>query len=112
MACGGDPTDATCDGGPSACRDEPAATGCEETAPGFSEVTAFAKCSNCHSTLRSEGARNGAPAGVDFDSESAAVSKASEAAALVRSGVMPPAGSGVSLSDSEKQALLRWSECL
>ena len=86
--------------------------GCGDTVPTFAEVKAFAKCSNCHSTQLREAARHGAPASVDFDSESAAVDKAEEAAALVRAGAMPPPGSGVALSDSEKQDLLRWSECL
>ncbi|HKP63911.1 MAG TPA: hypothetical protein VJV78_44560 [Polyangiales bacterium] len=112
IGCGDVPSEQTCDGEPSTCSDEPAAIGCGDPAPAFAQVTAFEKCSNCHSTQLSAAARHGAPIGVDFDSESAAVNKSEEAAALVRSGAMPPPGSGVSLSESEKQALLRWSECL
>jgi uncharacterized membrane protein len=111
-ACSDDLSELECDAGADACsQGEPAVIDCAATAPAFQEVTAFTKCSNCHSSQLAESARHGAPEGVDFDSESAAVARASEAAALVTSGAMPPLGSGVSIGEDEKRALYQWAMC-
>jgi uncharacterized membrane protein len=101
-----------CEDAQATCSADAGATQCGATAPAFADVSAFSKCSSCHAAQLTEPARHGAPASVNFDSESAALTKAKEAAALVTAGAMPPPGSGVSLSAPEKQTLLRWAECL
>jgi mono/diheme cytochrome c family protein len=84
---------------------------CSGDIPQFADVAALQKCSTCHSSQRNGSARNGAPASVNYDTESAARSKADDAASEVNGGDMPPKGSGVTLSDAEKQALYKWALC-
>lgn len=94
-ACGEDLPDVSCDG----------------TVPAYADVTAFEKCSTCHSSELSGSERRGALAGVNFDTESAARAKAEDAAAEVKEGAMPPKSSGITLTDQEKQDLYNWALC-
>jgi uncharacterized membrane protein len=94
-ACGEDLPDVSCDG----------------TVPAYADVTAFEKCSTCHSSELSGSERRGALASVNFDTESAAQAKAEDAAAEVKEGAMPPKSSGIKLTDQEKQDLYKWALC-
>jgi cytochrome c5 len=103
-ACGGDE-----DGGPNA---ESLGIDCSDDVPTFDEVTAFETvCTNCHASSLSGAARNGAPAGYDFDRYERAADEAGEIAEYVNEGLMPPPDSGLSISAAERQAILRWSVC-
>lgn len=84
---------------------------CSGTVPQYADVTALTKCSTCHSSKVSGNARQGAPAAVNFDTESAAKANAEDAASEVNGGDMPPRNSGVTLSEDEKQALYKWALC-
>jgi len=84
---------------------------CNGAPPTFGEVTAFTKCTTCHSSSKSGAQRANAPAGVNFDTEAAANAKAEEAASEVNKGDMPPRASGVTLTDAEKQQLYAWALC-
>jgi len=88
------------------------AAACDGTVPSFDEVTAFAQvCTNCHDSSLSAGARNGAPAGYDFDQYDSARDEAEDIAEEVDEGAMPPAGSGYTLSAAQKSQVIRWAEC-
>jgi uncharacterized membrane protein len=82
-----------------------------QTAPGFGEVTAFQKCTRCHSSTLGESARSKAPDDVNFDTLDAAKAHANEAAHEVYAGDMPPKDSGTTLTDAEKQQLYLWALC-
>jgi uncharacterized membrane protein len=84
---------------------------CNGTPPTFAEVTAFTKCTTCHSSAKTGAQRVNAPADVNFDTEAAANGKAEEAASEVNKGDMPPRGSGITLTDTEKQQLYAWALC-
>ncbi|HET8938153.1 MAG TPA: hypothetical protein VFN67_32140 [Polyangiales bacterium] len=94
-----------------ACGDKLPDVDCSGEVPKFADVTALTKCATCHSSQVSSSARKGAPTSVNFDTESAANAKAEDAASEVNGGDMPPAGSGISLSEEEKQALYKWALC-
>lgn len=81
-----------------------------EPVPKFAEVTAFAKCTSCHSSTLSGTARQAAPEGVDFDTAEAAAAHAESAKARVEDGTMPPAGLP-QLTDEEEQQIIRWASC-
>jgi len=81
------------------------------TAPTFAEVTAFQKCLNCHSQNLSGAARRSAPASVNFDTESDVLTHADHIEEQVGRGSMPPPGSGITLTDEERQTLLDWVRC-
>lgn len=95
MACGGSQPDVDCSG----------------TVPAFADVTALAKCSACHSSTLTGSARRNAPSDVNYDTESAANASAEDASSEVNGGDMPPANSGITLTDSEKQSLYKWALC-
>ena len=84
---------------------------CSGTLPTYAQVTAFTKCSVCHSSAFMGAARQEAPADVNFDTEAGALAHAMKAAEEVNEGAMPPAGSGVTLTEMEKQDLYRWTLC-
>jgi uncharacterized membrane protein len=84
---------------------------CNGTPPAYADVTAFTKCTTCHASTKTGAQRANAPADVNFDTEAAADAHAEEAASEVNKGDMPPRGSGVTLTDSEKQQLYAWALC-
>jgi uncharacterized membrane protein len=83
---------------------------CSTGVPGFAEAP-FDKCTACHSTTLSGAARNSAPSNINFDNHDSAATSAAQAVDAVQKGAMPPAGSGLNLSDAEKQDLYRWALC-
>lgn len=62
-------------------------------------------CVRCHGSDKQGAARNGAPAGVDFDTYADAVQNADLANTQIQSGVMPVGGQ---LSDDEKGLFQAW----
>jgi uncharacterized membrane protein len=84
---------------------------CSSDVPAFADVTAFEKCSHCHSSKLEDAARNGAPTSINFDSEPSAKAAATKAASEVNGGHMPPPNSGITLDAQEKQALYEWAMC-
>lgn len=84
---------------------------CRNVSPAYDEVTAFNLCVTCHAATKTGAARSSAPTDVNFDTEAAADAHAYDAAGMVRSGVMPPARSGLKLTDAEKRQLYDWAEC-
>jgi uncharacterized membrane protein len=80
------------------------------TVPKFSEMTAWTKCTNCHSSALTDSARNAAPLGVDFDTVAAARANAQIAMDEVFEGSMPLAGFP-QLSDAEKTQIYNWASC-
>lgn len=85
---------------------------CSDDIPTFAQVTAFETvCTNCHDSSLSGAARNGAPAGYDFDRYERAADEAGEIAEYVDEGLMPPPDSGLSITAAERQAILRWAVC-
>lgn len=99
MGCSGDDDD-----------DAMAEVDCSSDVPTFAEVS-FAACTGCHASDLSGAARNSAPSSVNFDDYEAARASAARAVDAVQRGAMPPAGSGSTLSDAEKQELYRWGLC-
>ncbi len=89
------------------CGDDTATTDCSN-APTFSEVTLFQSCTGCHATTLEGADRNGAPAGIDFDTYAAASQNAEHGLDEVEEGAMPPSGS---VSDEEIQGLKDWINC-
>ena len=98
-ACGGDDEDELPD------------VDCSGSVPAFDDVAALKKCATCHSSKLSGGDRKNAPANVNFDTQAAAESHDEKAAEEVNEGAMPPAGSGVTLTNDEKQVLYTWALC-
>lgn len=84
---------------------------CAGTAPTYQQVTAFAKCATCHSSTKSGVDRRYAPASVNFDTRAGAESNAQSAVSMVKTGQMPPAASGLTLTDAEKRQLYDWAMC-
>ncbi len=78
------------------------------TVPKFAEMTAWSKCTNCHSTTLSGAARIGAPTAINFDKYDEAVMDADLARSEVESGSMPPGGG---LSAAEKTQIVDWASC-
>jgi uncharacterized membrane protein len=62
-------------------------------------------CAGCHSSALSGTDRNGAPAGIDFDTYEGAVANAEEGNDEIQSGGMPPSGG---LSDEDKRLFQLW----
>jgi uncharacterized membrane protein len=84
---------------------------CPTTPVKYSEVTAFTKCQTCHSSAKMGDARADAPADINFDTEDAAKAHAMKAASEVNEGAMPPNGTGITLTDAEKDTLYKWALC-
>lgn len=74
----------------------------------YSEMTAWNKCTTCHSSTLTGASRAGAPAGIDFDMYDAAVMDADRALSEVESGSMPPGGN---LSSADKTQIINWASC-
>ena|SRR5689334_17571857 len=84
---------------------------CSGTIPKYAEVTAIAKCKACHDSAKTGASRNGADTDVNFDTEAAAMKSSMKGAEEVYGGDMPPAGSGVTLTQAEKDQLYKWALC-
>jgi uncharacterized membrane protein len=83
-----------------------------QSVPKFAAVEAFQSvCTNCHSTTKTGGARNGAPAEINFDDYASASSHAEQAAIEVNVGAMPPESSGLSLTAAQTSTLFDWTMC-
>lgn len=78
------------------------------TVPKYAEMTAWTKCTNCHSTTLSGPTRAGAPATINFDKYDEAVMDADRAKSEVETGSMPPGGG---LSAEEKAQIVEWASC-
>jgi hypothetical protein len=89
----------------------PAEMDCAATAPKFQEVTAFGKCVHCHASSKTGAQRNGAPPAVNFETQAVAEPSAQGAVNMVKAGAMPPAASGLTLTDAEKTTLYAWAMC-
>ncbi|HKU44851.1 MAG TPA: hypothetical protein VJR89_42120 [Polyangiales bacterium] len=89
----------------------PANDECAGDIPSYAQVTAFAKCANCHAASKTGADRHGATPAVDFDTEAAADARGNAAVSMVMSGFMPPAGSGIALTRAEKERLYEWVMC-
>ena len=80
--------------------------------PTFSEVTAFAKCTSCHSSqLMDSVSRRDAPVGWNFDTYAGAAQDPTKVVHEVYEGEMPPADSGITLTEAEKQQIYNWGLC-
>lgn len=84
---------------------------CDGDVPVYTDVTIFDKCTTCHSSENTAGARNGAPSSFNFDTFAAAMASAENAVEEVAEGAMPPANSGITLTEAEKKALYAWGLC-
>ena len=94
---------------PLACSGGGTAVDCKTvTVAKYSEMTAWGKCTNCHSSTLSGASRAGAPAGIDFDMYDSAVMDADRALSEVESGSMPPGGT---ISAAEKTQIINWASC-
>jgi uncharacterized membrane protein len=89
----------------------PANMDCAGAIPSFDQVSAFDKCASCHAASKLGEDRHAAPATVNFDTAAAADAHGDQAVNLVRAGVMPPPGSGLILSQAEKEQLYEWVMC-
>ena len=84
---------------------------CNGTPPTFAQVTGLTKCAACHDSNKTGAARQKAPGDIDFDTQAGAEAHAEKAASEVNTGAMPPASSGITLTDAEKQQLYAWALC-
>ena len=80
------------------------------TVPKFSEMTAWQKCTNCHSSTLTGAARNAAPEGINYDNFADARTNAADAMHEVAEGEMPLPGSP-QLTDAEKDQIYAWASC-
>lgn len=81
------------------------------TVPKFSEITAWATCTGCHTaSVDDQVLRGGAPVGVDFDELAPAREWAAAAMEEVFAGNMPPATEPQPTAD-EKQQIYNWASC-
>lgn len=78
------------------------------TVPKFSEMTAWARCTTCHSTTVSGTSRAGAPTDINFDNYDDAVMDADRARSEVEMGAMPPGGG---LTADERAQIVDWASC-
>ena len=96
---------------PLACSGGAAAVDCKTvTVAKYSEMTAWAKCTNCHSSTLTGAARAGATVGIDFDKVETARMHAAKAMDEVYEGAMPLAGSPA-LTEAEKTQIYNWASC-
>jgi uncharacterized membrane protein len=80
------------------------------TVPKFSEITAWSKCTSCHSSTLTGAARAGAPDGINYDNYADARTHAQKGMEEVYEGEMPLPGSP-QLSEAEKQQIYNWASC-
>jgi uncharacterized membrane protein len=77
--------------------------------PTYSEV-AWPFCTSCHNSTLSGAARQDAPGDVNYDTYAAAKAHATQAAAQVNAGQMPPGGAP-QMTEAQKTALYQWALC-
>jgi uncharacterized membrane protein len=104
------------------CGDDTSSTGdgaeCDSiTVKGYAELqnTAFARCTNCHSSQLSGSARNAAPEGSDYDTYDGAKQQVEAKAprdlvSRVEDNTMPFAGYP-QFQGTEKEDMLNWAKC-
>ncbi len=80
------------------------------TVPKFAEMTAWAKCTTCHSSTLTAMDRKAAPPGIDFDTYASAKANAQTAMDEVEEGAMPLAGYP-ELTADEKSQIINWASC-
>ncbi len=80
------------------------------TVPKFTEMTAWDKCTSCHSSKLTGAARNAAPEGINYDNFTDARVNANAAMSEVEEGAMPLPGNP-KLSDDEKTQIYTWASC-
>jgi len=97
-----------CDGGEET--DGPNIDCATATVPKFAEMTAWGKCTNCHSSSLTGAARNAAPEGINYDNFADARANAQTAMHEVYEGEMPLAGSP-DLTEAEKTQIYTWASC-
>lgn len=78
------------------------------TVPKFAEVTAFAKCTACHSSDKAGTARAGAPVGINYNTYADAKLNAPKGMDEVYEGAMPPGGG---MTEAEKTQIYNWASC-
>jgi len=78
------------------------------TPPKFAEVSAFAKCTSCHSSTLTGAARANAPVGINYDNYAEAKANAAKGMDEVFEGSMPPGGG---MSEAEKTQIYNWASC-
>jgi hypothetical protein len=79
--------------------------------PSFGEVAGFTKCRTCHDSSLTGADRNGAPAAYNFDDYDVASGLADRIAMLVAREEMPPASSGVTVTDTQRAEIVTWALC-
>jgi len=107
-ACGGDDDDEHAEGD----HDLPQVDCDDGAVVEYEDVSAFDKCVVCHDSSKTGDARAKAEVGVDFDTEALATKSAEKAAEEVFEGEMPPEGSGITITDEQKETLYRWALCM
>ena len=80
------------------------------TVPKFSEITAFAKCTTCHSSTVTGAARVGAPVAINYDTHADATINAPKGMDEVYEGAMPLKGYPA-LTEAEKTQIYNWASC-
>lgn len=80
------------------------------TVPKFAAMTAWAKCTTCHSSTLASDARRGAPAGINYDNYADARTHAQLAMDQVYAGEMPLPGNP-ELTEEEKTQIYTWASC-
>jgi uncharacterized membrane protein len=81
------------------------------TVKGYSELTIWSTCTDCHSSTRvGAQARQSAPEGSNYDTYELAKQTAEEAQDQVFKGLMPPSGFSQP-TESEKRDLYAWVQC-
>lgn len=82
-----------------------------DAVPKFSEITAWTKCTGCHTASVDDPVlRGGAPVGVDFDELASAREWAEAAMDEVYAGDMPPEREPQPTA-AEKQQIYDWASC-
>jgi len=80
------------------------------TVPKFAAMTAWAKCTACHSSTLTSDTRRGAPTGINYDNYADAKVNADRAMQEVYAGDMPLPGNPA-LTDEEKTQIYTWASC-
>lgn len=80
------------------------------TVPTYAQLTILESCTACHSSALQDGARLGAPVGVDYDTYDLAVEHGEHGVGEVYAGKMPPPGIG-NVTEQDKQDFYAWALC-
>jgi len=83
---------------------------CEDV-PTYADVSAFDKCTMCHSSSLSGPDRNNAPMDHNFDTYDGAADHADHIAEEAEGNNMPPPASGITITAAEREALIKWATC-